>query len=67
MTPDQEGFLLSRIRQLETQNQSVIARLAETNRLLFNAIAYASNGDITSLAALARQVEANLTTIKALK
>lgn len=67
MTPDQEGFLLSRIRQLETQNQSVIARLAETNRLLFNAIAYASNADITSLAALARQVEANLTTIKALK
>jgi hypothetical protein len=66
MTPDQENFLLNRLNRLETQNQALIHHLAETNRLLFNAIAHASNADLAGLTALARQVEANLAVIRSL-
>jgi hypothetical protein len=57
--------LFRRIKQLEGQNDALIFHLAETNRLLY-AIAHTSNTDLPGLAALARQVEANLTAVQSI-
>lgn len=67
MTPEQHGFLLQRIKRQEGEISALMYYLEETNRMLFNAIAHIAAGETEPLTSIARQIETNMVSIRAIK